>query len=207
MDSDTQLINALRSILGEEVQFNCLTETHDEQFLVVEDENNRSIIQRVPDEITFTITQVEINSRIHHRTTDQNGHHVLGLLIINQTGKMVQLLAVDQCVFGSTEPRRCDCLLFDDQFLCFVELKLDVEKWKTASANLNTARKQLTETIRFFRTQLITMSPTVFGFKPEAYAVMRTNVYPNMRSSRNIVFTRFLEKTGVPLFEANVKQF
>lgn len=205
MDRDEQLINALRTILGEEIQLDCLFSTDDEIFLV-EDENNRSIIKSVPNKESFNIIEVEINGITNCRATHPDGSYVKGLLAVNRIRKSVHLLAVDDCVFSSVDPKRCDCLLFDDQWLCFVEFKLKAKKGRGA-ANLNKARKQLTTSIQFFRSELMKIDPTVFGFKPEAYAVMRTNVYPTISSSRNTVFTRFLEETGVPLFEANVKQF
>lgn len=209
MDSDAQLIDALCTIFGEEVQYTCLSTTNDERFLAVENENNRSVIVPIPSDAVFNITAIDLedNNRIHYRATHPNGSNVLGLLAINQQHKAIHLLAVDHCVLSSADPKRCDCLLFDNQFLCFVEFKLDVEKKKNATSNLNSARKQLATSIQFFGSQLTAVSPTVFGFKPEAYAVLRTNVYPKKRSQRETVFVKFLEETGVPLFEANVKQF
>jgi len=116
-------------------------------------------------------------------------------------------LALDACFFQSDDPKRCDCILFDDRYLCFVELKLNVNVRRQAADKLNDARRQLGSSIQFFKIKILPHLSSAVAYKLEAYAVMQDNIYPSNRASRNTVFVRFLEEHGVALFEKNTKSF
>lgn len=128
-------------------------------------------------------------------------------LVFNPTQKAIYLLALDSCFFTDTEPKRCDCMLFDDQVICFVELKLDVTSRRQGSNRLSDARKQLGETIVFFRNKLSPLTKPFFSFELEAYIVMRTNIYPRHRAGKETRRVAFLDQYGVKLFEENEKTF
>src|SRR5689334_6814470 len=72
-----------------------------------------------------------------------------GFRIKNSLQKELYLLATDQCFFTAKDEKRCDCIVFDDRYCCFVELKLQVRKWNNFADNAKEARKQLGNTIRF----------------------------------------------------------
>jgi len=127
--------------------------------------------------------------------------------ISNPTKKPIHLLAIDGCFFTSNDPKRCDCLVYDDQCLCFVELKLDATSHRRATSNLKKARKQLGATISFFKSAFNLVTQNFWGFDLEAYAVMNTQFYPRQSASRTHIFVGFLEEYGVKLYEKNTKTF
>ncbi|MEZ4657995.1 MAG: hypothetical protein R2911_10515 [Caldilineaceae bacterium] len=92
-------------------------------------------------------------------------------------------------------------MIFDDQYICFVELKLDVRR--QATQKLKDARGQLGASIEFFKTNV----PILTNYRLEAYAVLQDKVYPRNSASRDIVKVRFLEQYGVELFETSTKSF
>ena len=136
--------------------------------------------------------------------TETVSDQLQGFLISNPQGKEIHLLAVDHCLFGPADPSRCDCIVFDDKFFCFVELKVGVGLRKSA-ANLNEARDQLGATIRYFRGNAHSID--TYGFVLEAYVVMRSDVYPKHSNRWLQVSVAFLEKYGVRVFERNEKVF
>lgn len=127
--------------------------------------------------------------------------------ISNPTKRSIHLLATDGCFFTSADPKRCDCLVFDDQYLCFVELKLDVTSPRQAASKLKNARNQLGATIIFFKNAFNSITQNFWGFDLEAYAVMHTKLYPRQSASRLQIYVGFLEEYGVRLYEKNAKTF
>lgn len=69
--------------------------------------------------------------------------------VINSQKKEVGFLAIDECIFDSSNGSRADCMIFDDEVLCFIELK-DCKN-KNIPANRRKAKKQLIATIEFFQ--------------------------------------------------------
>ena len=130
-----------------------------------------------------------------------------GFNIKNSRQKEIHLLATDQCFFTAADEKRCDCIVFDAAYCCFIELKLNIKNWKSFADNAKDARKQLGNTIRFFEEALETNSQEFFGFQREAYIVMRDHVYPRNIAARNEARVRFLQEYKVPLFEQNKKEF
>ncbi len=130
-----------------------------------------------------------------------------GFAIVNPRRRRVYLLAVDNCFLeriAGYEGRRCDGVLFDERFFCFVELKLEVSK--RATRKLREAREQLGDVIEFFREAFEERGVGFLGLELEAYVVMRQNVYPRHRASRDKVLVEFMERYGVRLFEASEKE-
>lgn len=130
-----------------------------------------------------------------------------GFQIRNTIRQEIHLLATDHCFFTSVDEKRCDCIVFDDHDCCFIELKLNVQKWKKFADNAQEAKKQLGNTIRFFEAANEVNPQEFFGFKREAYIVMRDNIYPKSIAARNESRVRFLQEYKVPLFEQNKKSF
>lgn len=133
-------------------------------------------------------------------------------MIINPKQKNVHLLSVDNCFFTANDSynkKRCDGIVFDDHYLCFVELKLNVSKQRRYAKRLGKAKKQPGEVIEFFKESFDNDDNDFLGLELEAFVVMRQNIYPRprFRASRNSVHVSFLEKYGVKLFEKNSKEF
>ena len=69
--------------------------------------------------------------------------------VVNSNQKKIGFLAVDECLFDSSDGSRADCMVFDDEAVCFIELK-DCKN-KNIPANRRKAKKQLIAVIEFFQ--------------------------------------------------------
>jgi hypothetical protein len=69
--------------------------------------------------------------------------------VLNANEKEIGFLAVDECLFDSSDGSRADCIIFDDEVLCFIELKHC--KNKNIPRNRQKAKKQLVAIIEFFQ--------------------------------------------------------
>ena len=76
---------------------------------------------------------------------DENGQ----FKVINSNKKEINFLAVDECLFNSSDTSRSDCIIFDDKIFCFIELKNC--KNKNIKSNRSKAKQQLMTTIEFFK--------------------------------------------------------
>ncbi|KIM04694.1 MAG: hypothetical protein KU29_10240 [Sulfurovum sp. FS06-10] len=72
--------------------------------------------------------------------------------VINTHQKEIGFIAVDECLFSSSDGSRADCIVFDNKLFCFIELKHC--KNKNIPSNRRTAKKQLMATIEFFREKI-----------------------------------------------------
>ena len=68
--------------------------------------------------------------------------------VINQKEKTVGFVAIDDCLFDSSDSSRADCFIFDDKIVSFIELKNC--KNKNIKKNRKKAKSQLVKTIEFF---------------------------------------------------------
>ena len=127
--------------------------------------------------------------------------------VLNPENKTIYLFALDNCFFTAADPKRCDCLVYDDDCFCFVELKLGVTSRRQRSERLRNARNQLGATITFFREQVAGEMPGLRGAKLEAYIAMRETLYPRFSASRQQTLVAFQERYGVPLYEKSSKTF
>ena len=126
----------------------------------------------------------------------------------NPGRKKIHHLAVDHCFFDrSYSGDRCDCIVFDDVYFCFVELKLNLRTKKGAAKHLRKARKQLGSVIQEFKRTFQNNSKDFLGYILEAFIVMYKQRYPKDTASRKIRAVHFLEEYGVALFETNEKVF
>ncbi|SFV58371.1 hypothetical protein MNB_SV-12-627 [hydrothermal vent metagenome] len=72
--------------------------------------------------------------------------------VLNSNQKEIGFIAVDECLFDSSDGSRSDCIVFDDEVLCFIELKHC--KNKNISRNRQKAKSQLIATIEFFKEKI-----------------------------------------------------
>ena len=97
---------------------------------------------------SFEIFDHKIDKKCH--IVENNGQ----FRVLNSDEKEIGFLAVDECLFGSSDGSRSDCIVFDDEVLCFIELK-DCKN-KNIPANRRTAKKQLISIIEFFEDNIKT---------------------------------------------------
>ncbi|CAA6819843.1 MAG: Unknown protein [uncultured Sulfurovum sp.] len=69
--------------------------------------------------------------------------------VFNLSEKNIGFLAVDACLLSSSDPSRSDCMVFTDEVVCFIELKIC--KRKNVKDNQKGATDQLESFIQYFR--------------------------------------------------------
>lgn len=180
MSKGKQLIERLCQVFPQREVTGCLAETRQEKFQVCEDGQTRRVV-------VVGLGQPQSGFRIH------NPHE-----------KVIYIFATDNCFFHSRDGKRCDCVIFDDTYLCFVELKVEVRTRRQATDKAADAREQLGATITFLKAAF---ANDFLGFRPEAYVVMREHVRPARRSQRNEAFTNFLQTYQVPLKELSNEEY
>ena len=72
--------------------------------------------------------------------------------VSNPNQKEIGFIAVDECLFNSSDATRADCIIFDEEVFCFIELKHC--KNKNISRNRQKAKSQLMATIEFFKEKI-----------------------------------------------------
>lgn len=151
--------------------------------------NNKNVFWISENTITNKSFIVEHVTKLEDRETMLN--------INNPHSKDINLLCVDACLFSSSDSKRCDCAVFDDDKFCYCELKLEVQNIGTASKNLQKARLQLSSTISSFESKI---DFTQFS-KLEAYVVLRRKFYPNRPARLSELKIAFWDKHKVEYFE------
>lgn len=126
----------------------------------------------------------------------------------NPDSKKVELWRIDGCFFRKSSPQRCDCVLFDDTYFCFVEFKTNAESLllKTIKANRIKAIMQLEKTIQLVDTKLAEEGLDYMGYVKEAYLCTPVT-YPNKGTAIRSEQIRFLTTYDTKLFEKNGKEF
>ncbi len=133
-----------------------------------------------------------------------------GFKISNPNQKTIYHLPLDHCFcdhLATYQGQRCDCIIFDDTYFCFAELKLNVRKPKKATDKCGDALKQLITTIEFFRNSFQSVTKDFLDYNLEAYVVMQRKIYPRHPTWLKDKQTEFLEQYGVELYEKNEKEF
>jgi hypothetical protein len=135
--------------------------------------------------------------------------------ITNQNNKTVFLWAIDGCFVADGKPlsvsfpMKCDCMFGCENYLGFVEFKLDANPLanpKTIAENRETAVEQIEHTIGFLKDALnISGLFKVQGYVIEAFICTPVH-YPSKNTAIADLALAFLEDYGVPLFEANHKE-
>ena len=124
--------------------------------------------------------------------------------VINKEQKKIGFLAVDECLFASSDGSRSDCIVFDDDVLCFIELKHC--KNKNIRQNRKKAKEQLKKTITFFTENID------FSHQKEAYicvtcSSIKENFTMTPRASNFEAQLEFEEDFETKLFYVCEKEF
>ena len=185
MGRGTEVIAALKELHSDRDVDGCLTASENAfEFVVLENKENIACIKQ-----TNVVTGFE------------------GFSVSNPKRRYINLLATDHCFFPASDyEEKCDFVIFDDIYFCFVELKLNVNP-RNAANNIRKARGQLGTTLTFFRDSFSQKSKRFFNYNLEAYIVMKTHTYPKHSAGKQGRRVRFQDEYGVKLFEQNFKEF
>jgi hypothetical protein len=168
----------------------------------------RSCLSPPQSERQFIILEAEVaDGQRRAIVKEHEGENEQAFHIFNPEEQEIYLFAIDGCFFTDEDHERCDCLVYDNQCLCFVELKLDVTSPRQATSRLKKARSQLGETILSLKEALAPKTTNFWGFETEAYVVMKKRLYPRRSARLTRLQAVFLEKYGVRLYEENTKTF
>ena len=120
--------------------------------------------------------------------------------VINSLEKEISFLAIDKCLFFDNDKfKKCDCLLFDKENICFIEIKAC--KFKQRKSNKKTAISQLKSTIEIFRKEFDIYK------KIEAYLCIGMNPENPPRASSSDRILEFEEELDTKLLEGCQKAF
>jgi len=120
--------------------------------------------------------------------------------VINSLEKEISFLAIDKCLFFDNDKfKKCDCLLFDKDTICFIEIKAC--KFKQRKSNKKTAISQLKSTIEIFRKEFD------IDKKIEAYLCIGMNPENPPRASSSDMILEFEEELDTKLLEGCQKAF
>ena len=155
----------------------------------------------------WSISQLEVDYIQDEEETQRvyfTGGAIEGFKIVNTSKKEINLLAVDGGFMAKDTCKKCDGVVFDDEELCFFELKLNMTSGskKKKVKNFKTAIEQLESTITFFKNNI-----DFCALNLEAYLCMKDNSYPKSTASRTQKRVAFLNKNSIPLFDKNKKEF
>jgi hypothetical protein len=124
------------------------------------------------------------------------------LNITNERLKNIEFLAIDNCIYGEKDKKRCDCALFNDNYFYFVEFK--TFNTKNNSKHRKSAIEQFESTITQFKKAGIEFSE--FDFKTLIcfnYIPIRPAASTQMQHKRK----EFWDKYKADLLERNEIKF
>lgn len=100
---------------------------------------------------------------------------------------------------------KCDFMIFDENTVCFVEIKLNAvsEENRAISKNRKKALRQIINTIYAFDEKL---NKDYKGLQLEGY-ICTPKIYPRQNAEWESLAVEFLEEHGIPVFETNIKIF
>jgi hypothetical protein len=164
----------------------------------------KKVFPLISENACLAITQLaefEIIDKQTSRCVLQEGHTENGnLWVKNKLQKEIFFLAIDKCLFfdKKDDPSRCDCALFDENRICFVEIK-ESNKSKRRDRR-NKAIEQLAQTIHLFRNLGIHFS--------QFDALVCFSTYQTFPKRRNLdKEIEFLNECGAFLYEGNLEEF
>ncbi len=143
----------------------------------------------------------EIIDKQSSRCILQEGHSESGHLWVNNLlKKQLYFLAIDKCLFfdKSGEPSRCDCALFDENRICFVEIKESNKSQR--SKRREKAIDQLAKTINLFKN-----SGVEFPQFDALICFSNYQAYPKRRNLDKEI--AFLNDCGGFLYEGKLEEF
>ncbi|MDZ7934259.1 MAG: hypothetical protein U5M51_04685 [Emticicia sp.] len=158
------------------------------------------ILQNACLEIT-QFAEFEIIDKQTSRCVLQEGNSEEGnLWAINKSQKEVYFLAIDKCLFfdNNIDPSRCDCALFDESRICFVEIKESNQSKRRDRRNK--AIEQLAKTINLFKSMGVRF--------PQFDALVCFSTHQTFPKRRNLdKEIEFLNECGAFLYEGNLEEF
>lgn len=123
----------------------------------------------------------------------------------NPSGKNINFLQVDSCIYNARDGRKCDFILSDESIACFIEIKTLTDfssAWKSDSKK-DDALEQIIETIKKIKLRFPTINLiNVFGIiclKPNLPVFTQ-----NIQVAEQVRINKLLSETGCPnLFLGN----
>jgi hypothetical protein len=99
----------------------------------------------------------------------------------------------------------CDFVFFNELNFCFVELKLNASspEERAIRKNREKAVEQLKQTIHYFNSKL---NGNYLSLDLEAY-ISTPDIYPRRNTAWQLIKMKFLEETGINLFESRKKEY
>ncbi len=173
------MINSLKNTFPQIEQNSCLEFRIDKEFEIYDcDEND--------DNCTMGRCYVKENGQFK---------------VINHGPKEIAFLAVDKCLFFNNDGfKKCDCIIFEDSTICFIEIK-DCKNGQRAKRK-KTAKEQLKSTLQIFKEAMD------LEREHEAYlCVGVSSTRPSTLSSSMDSIVEFEEKFDTRLFDGCQKEF
>jgi len=126
--------------------------------------------------------------------------------VVNNTDNDILFLKTDACIYTSKAPKRCDCIVYNDDTLCFIELKSTKRtQWKSWRKS---AEEQLKETILNFRNEDITQNKTLEAYMCCTYCDINDKLTKISRASNNSdTITYFEDELKTALYCDTKKEF
>ena len=121
------------------------------------------------------------------------------LTVNNQNSKLICLIKTDNCLLGD-DTRKCDCILFDDARLFFVEIKSS--RSSTRSKDRRSAIEQLGITVSLFKQRI-----DISKFTANAIICFKQTEPRITSASANTARATFLQDYKVMLEERNYIDF
>ena len=120
--------------------------------------------------------------------------------VINSLEKDITFLEIDKCIFFDSDKfKKCDCVIFDEDTICFIEIK-DC-KLKQRKTNKKTAINQIKSTLEIFRDKL------EINKKIEAYLCIGMNPAHPPRASTSDIVLELEEELDTQFFDGCQKEF
>jgi len=123
----------------------------------------------------------------------------LQLTVNNQNGKLICLTKTDNCLL-TDDTRKCDCILFDDEKLFFVEIKSVSKSGRNKSRK--SAIEQLAITVNLLKARI-----DISAFTVTAIICFKSFEPRIINASANTARAEFLENYKVRLEEMNFIEF
>lgn len=124
--------------------------------------------------------------------------------VLNTSEKEIGFIAVDECLFKSSDDSRADCIVFDAEIICFIELKHC--KNKNIPRNRQKAKSQLIATIDFFKKN-IDMNKKLEAYICITCSTNKDKITMTPRASNEEAQLEFEEYYNTALFYSCKKDF
>ena len=126
--------------------------------------------------------------------------------VVNSTKNSINFLKTDSYIYTSKAPKRCDCILYNNDTICFIELKLTKRtQWKSWRKSAN---KQLETTILNFKNEEIAKNKTLEAYMCCTYCDINDKITKISRATNKIETITYFEDTlNTALYCATKKEF